>query len=168
VKSSWASEPEAGRRSALGRRWAEGPRWLWVGLNPSTAGASAEDQTTRKIRGFSERGGAGAYVLMNLFDRRATDPRDLRGADLAWLALDRNLQAVAEMARDCDLVVCCWGRHGRLHGQDEEFLRIIGRQAGKLRALRINSDGTPAHPLMLPYSARMRTYTGGSNGKAKG
>lgn len=141
------------RRCALWRRWVPGPRDLWVCLNPSTAGAEEEDHSTRKIRGFAGRMGAGGYLLMNLFDWCATQPRSLYAPGLA-LALPDNLGRIAREAVLARFVVCAWGRHGGLRGQAAALLGML-RAAGqgpKLRALRINVDGSPSHPLTLEYA----------------
>jgi hypothetical protein len=149
-----------GRRLSLWRRWGFGERWLYIGLNPSTAGAKIEDQSTRKMRGFGERYGAGSYVLMNLFDRRFTNPTFLYGRDLSFLCLPDNLSRIIAEARDAHKVVCIWGRHGRLHGQAERLLVMLrGAALGKkLYALNVNADGSPAHVLMLPYTCKPVLY----------
>lgn len=139
------------------------PHALWVCLNPSTAGAKAEDQTTLKIRGFTERMGLRAYVLMNLYDLRATDPRELYAAERKGvpLALPGNFRAIAAAARAAAAVVCAWGRHGNaLPMGGSALLQHLAVEclSGKLRALRTNVDGTPAHPLMLPFSLKPVPY----------
>jgi hypothetical protein len=154
-----------GRRLALWRRWAPGPRALWVCLNPSTAGEAREDSTTRKIRGFSERLGCGSYVLVNLFDYCATDPRALYD-DRLVLCSAGNLDRIVREGRSAALIVCAWGKHGWLRGQATALLaRLRAEGLGqKLRALRINADGSPSHPLMLEYSSRTVPYGLKENG----
>jgi hypothetical protein len=118
-----------------------------------------EDHSTRKIRGFAERHGCGGYVLMNLFDWCATKPRALYDDRLA-LALPDNLARIVRAARDARLVVCAWGRHGRLRGQAGRLLGLLRAEGlgPRLRALRINADGSPSHPLTLEYSRRTVPY----------
>lgn len=150
----------SGRRLSLWRRWDFGPKWLFIGLNPSTAGPKAEDQSTRKMRGFAERCGAGSYLLMNLFDRRSTDPTRLYGRSLNYLCLPDNLSRIIASARDVNKVICIWGRHGYLHDQGQ-ILMIRLKQANiKTYALKINVDGSPAHVLMLPYIHKPIPYKG--------
>lgn len=142
------------RRIALWRKWGHGPRALLVGLNPSTAGAlGKEDQSTRKFRGYLERWGFGGYILENLFDYCATHPKSLYDSRLVLCRPD-NLSRIWAASRDCSIVVCCWGRHGRLRQQDKKFLGMLRGTPTwkKLRAFKINANGSPAHPLMLPYS----------------
>ena len=47
-------------RYSLTREWAEGPRLLFVMLNPSTADAEADDPTIRKCIGYAQREGFGS------------------------------------------------------------------------------------------------------------
>lgn len=119
------------------------------------------------MRGFAERYGAGSYVLMNLFDRRYTDPILLYGKSLPFLCLPDNLSRVVAAARDAHKVVCIWGRHGLLHGQAERLLAMLrGASLGrKLYALKVNADGSPAHVLMLPYTCKPSPYKEKRDGK---
>lgn len=149
------------RRAALWREWnGQQPSALFVGLNPSSAGGiGSEDHTTRKLRVFCERWGMGGYLLENLFDYVATHPRALYDSRLI-LERPGNLERIVHAAHGARIVVCCWGRHGALRGQS---LRLLALMRGtptwkKLRAFRINADGSPAHPLMLPYTTALVTY----------
>lgn len=149
-------------RHLLWRRWAEGPRVLWVCLNPSTAGAfGKEDASTRKIRGFSERWGFGFYMLANLFDYCSTNPRALYDDRMASaFCTPTNFSQIVAAARNSRFVVCAWGRHGNLRGQARRFLDFMDERsaADKLRVIKLNMDGTPAHPLMLPYGLETIPY----------
>lgn len=153
------------RRTALWRRWGVGPAPLWLCLNPSKAGKRAEDHSTRKIRRFTADMGYEAYLLMNLFDWRATDPRDLLRARKAGrlLCLPDNFARILSAARDAPIVMCAWGRHGSLGRQAAMLLALLRGSGlgGKLRYLRLNIDGSPAHPLMLPYGLEPKLYLEG-------
>ena len=48
----------------------------WIMVNPSTADATTDDATIRKVVGFSERMGAGWLIVGNKFAYRATDIGD--------------------------------------------------------------------------------------------
>lgn len=152
------------RRRHLWRCWGKrsgAMRVAWLCLNPSTAGAEAEDQTTRKIRGFSERWGYHAYDLINLFDWRSTDPMVMYGVrPVESLSSKENDGAILLAAARARIVVCAWGRHGGIGGRDRQVLDMLKERghAAKLRALRINADGSPAHPLMMPYDLKLANY----------
>jgi hypothetical protein len=50
----------------------------WIMVNPSTADATQDDATIRKVIGFTERMGGGWAIVGNKFAYRATDVRELR------------------------------------------------------------------------------------------
>ena len=53
------------------------PSICWIMLNPSTADASRDDPTIRRVIGFSRRWGFATAVVVNLFAWRATRPEEL-------------------------------------------------------------------------------------------
>ena len=60
--------PCASYRYRLERSWDDSLPWItWVMLNPSTADASVDDATIRRVVGFSRKFGAGAAWVVNLF-----------------------------------------------------------------------------------------------------
>ncbi len=68
-----------GYRWWLKRRWADGQRSLmFIGLNPSTADASRNDPTLRRLIGFAQRWGFAELVVLNLFARISPHPAVLR------------------------------------------------------------------------------------------
>lgn len=58
----------------------EGIVFAYFGVNPSTADADAEDQTTKKWWGFASRNGGRKYIAGNPFAYRTTDVRGLATA----------------------------------------------------------------------------------------
>jgi hypothetical protein len=142
-------------RFVLTRRWAIGPTLVWCMLNPSTADETQDDPTIRKCRGFSERQGAGALVVVNLSPWRATDPRALFAAQAAGhdvLALDENRKAIA-WALDRGPCVAAWGAHFKPWMQ-----LALDLLPPRLVCLGRTSKGLPRHPLMVPYSQRLETF----------
>lgn len=124
-------------------------------VNPSTANATQDDATIRKLRGFGSRKGWGRVIVGNLFAYRATDVRELsKTADPVGPDNDYWLGRIFETV---DLVVCAWGPVAKqpkaLRGRYERVLGMC-KQAG-VDVFSIGQpckDGHPAHPLMLPYS----------------
>ena len=124
-------------------RWAEGAYVMFIGLNPSTANQFQSDPTVRRCIDYAERWGFGALCMTNLFAWRATDPALMKQQTKP--IGPRNDATLQRLAAGAGLVVAAWGRHGNhLHrGAD------IQAMLPDLHALRLNLDGTPAHPLYL-------------------
>lgn len=133
-------------RYSLGRHWS--PKLgavLFVGLNPSTADATADDPTIRRCIGFARNWGYGGLLMGNLFALRATDPHVMlahrepvgTGND-DWLA---------RLAHEASAVVACWGAHGGHRGRAQE---VIDRGLlGDYFVLGRTAKGEPRHPLYM-------------------
>lgn len=140
----------------------------WILLNPSMADASLNDPTIRKIMGFSRRWGYHIVDVYNLFAFRETDPRKLF-ASMAEEDYDpvgpENDLCLRTMTVNSP-VVAAWGDAWGL-------ARTV--QAGELLAERIKEaklvlnarlalclgrtkNGSPRHPVRLPYAARLESY----------
>lgn len=132
------------------------PRWLaWVMLNPSTADATKNDPTIRKVLGFTERTGHSAIYVVNLFAFRATRPSQLRAAarehGASYAEGPRNRDAIAAVADVCTDIVCAWGAEPFAQERGRaalDFLRSLGKP---LLCLGTTKDGAPLHPLMPSY-----------------
>lgn len=126
-----------------------------IGMNPSTANATDNDPTVHKEIHFVKSWGFGGLLKLNAYGFKATKPADM------WAARARGIDIIGrENTADyligyitefkVEKVVACWGRlktdRGWLLAED---LRAIGDL--KLDCFKKNSDGSPAHPLYLPY-----------------
>lgn len=132
----------------------------WIMVNPSTADATEDDATIRKVRGFSERLGAGWFIVGNLFAYRSTDVRQLaKAADPIGPDNDDHLRAIIA---DAPVVIVAWGPTAKLPASlRRRFYRVarIAEEAGReLLCLGTAKDGQPLHPLMQPYSAELRPW----------
>lgn len=148
---AWISE--CGRyRFRLTRRFGNGMDLVFVMLNPSTADAEKDDPTIRKCLGFADRMGYGGIVVVNLFGLRATDPAALWKEPAETRDGPANEEAWQQAIRGAD-VVLAWGAHARRVPDRTRHVRTYAEQnAARIIVLRHLADGTPAHPLMLPYS----------------
>ena len=137
-------------RYALTREWGAGPRLLWVMLNPSTASERSNDPTVERCERRSRAMGFGGFRVVNLFAYRATDPRRLRAvADPVGPDNDAALHDGAAWADD---ILCGWGGHGALLGQDRAVAARL-RQSGKpVWHLGLTLAGQPKHPLYIGYA----------------
>lgn len=136
-------------RYLLGRVLAEtGPRIGWVLLNPSTASHEKNDPTIRKCIGFAKGLGAREILVANCYAFRATQPRDLKHAFDPIGPFNEN--ALVSLATHCDYVIAAWGRHARARGVETGKL-LAKHSRSDLRCLGLNKDGSPKHPLYVPY-----------------
>ena len=143
-------------RYALWRSWGDSSNYVnFIGLNPSIADDFKDDPTIRKCRGFAKRWGYGAMCMTNLFAFRCPHPLlMMREADPIG---PDNAKWLISIANNAKLIVAAWGNHGKHLGQD--FMvgsAILG--AAPMWCLRQNKDGSPAHPLYIPYGTELIEY----------
>lgn len=124
----------------------------FIGLNPSTADETRDDPTVRRCIDFAKRWGYEAMCMTNAFAWRATNPRVMMGQPRP--IGDDNDRWLAAIARDADLIVAAWGKHGRHMGRDEEIWKLING----IHCLAVNGDGTPQHPLYIPAITKPQPY----------
>lgn len=135
----------------LGR---DGPTVAILGVNPSTADATINDQTIRKDMGFGANLGWGRIIKGNKFAFRATDVKALRSArDPIGPENDVHLE---QILRDADLHIAAWGPLSKLpphlRGRWRKVAAIADRVGCRLMCWGTAQDGHPRHPLMLAYA----------------
>lgn len=146
-------------RWTLTRTWRAGPHVCWIGLNPSKADHRIDDPTTSRWIHFTNFWGFGAFVAVNLYPYRSSDPDDCRrwsdwennGPD--WHARDiilHNVDVVASEAKRAALVVACWGAGA----WDDEFVEHVIEEimTGEapypaIHCLGRTFGGDPIHPM---------------------
>lgn len=158
-----------GYRYRLDREIGEGPPIAFLLHNPSTAGETADDPTSRRGIGFAKSFGFGRLIFINPWARVATNPREL------WLAEDpvgpENDNHIAGALREVRLengrVVGAWGRvspPARRRSDVVERLKrvldIVSESDLDVFAFGINSDGSPKHPLYLSKDATLSIWKG--------
>lgn len=141
-------------RYDLQRRWGEGPAVVFIGLNPSTADATVDDNTIRRMVGYATSWGRSAITVVNLFALRSKAPTLLRThPDPVGPENDAVLRAAA--ADGSALVVAGWGNHGGFIDRARHVVRIFPR----LHVLKLTGAGQPAHPLYLPSALTPQPWT---------
>lgn len=142
-------------RYLLSRTWdSTRPDLVFCMLNPSTADATADDPTVRKCMRFAAMNHYGGIKVVNLFAWRATDPKELwiGGRDLVG---PENAVTLFKTFLGND-VVLAWGAHARrFAGHANQVRSLALLNASRVFVLRKLDDGTPAHPLMLPYACKL-------------
>lgn len=161
VTDTGATFSECGKyRYDLWRLWdANKPTLTFIMLNPSTADDVDNDPTVERCQRRAIKGGYGQLRIVNLMAYRATDPDEL----LPLCAADRegpeNSYYLQNAMRDAGTVICGWGKKGHLG----PVRWVVNRSRGMgvpLFALKINKDGSPQHPLYIPYSKEPEWFAG--------
>jgi hypothetical protein len=144
-------------RYSLERDWDESlPKVLWCCLNPSTADDSLDDPSVRKMIGFSKLFGYGGLVLVNLFAFRETNPAKLPH-ELVAIGME-NDWCISGFAVQHP-VICAWGSHKiARRGRAWEVRHMLHDHQGKIYCLGKTKDGSPKHPLYLPYETKLEPY----------
>lgn len=154
-------------RYSLDREWDSLlPAACFIMLNPSTADADLDDPTIRKCIGFAKRMGLGSIKVVNLFAWRATDPKNLKSA--GFPVGEENDWAIWLNAKEsADVVICAWGAHARGLARTQEVMGMLKGWNIRPKALSLLADGTPAHPLMLPYTDTWIDLASGDRDRAQ-
>lgn len=127
----------------------------WIALNPSTADATKDDPTVRRMQGFSKAWGARWCLVTNLFAFRATDPKVMKayhdpvGED--------NFVHILRLAKEAKMVVAAWGTHGS-HGLTDGALWSIWPKSVPLKCLGQTKKGFPKHPLYVRADTQPTNY----------
>ena len=129
-------------------------------FNPSIADEFKDDHTIRKLVGFCKRWGYGSFVVVNLFAYRSPNPRDLATvSNVVGPAYDMEILKALDGVKT---LVCAWGCEEHMKqwpNRPYEVLRLIKyHHIIKLRCFGLTKNGTPRHPLMLPYTTPLVPY----------
>jgi hypothetical protein len=143
-------------RYLLTRVWGQGPKALFVMLNPSTATEVQNDPTVERCERRARALGFGAFRVTNVFAFRATDPRVMRAA--ADPVGPGNDAAILESVSWADKIVCAWGNHG-LHLDRGRKVEVLLRQTGAaLFHLGLTGHDQPRHPLYVGYDQQPQPW----------
>lgn len=145
--------PDRSYRYLLTRHWGSGPRALFVGLNPSTADATVDDASTRRMVGFARSAGCGSLALVNLYAWRSTSPAVLH--HVADPIGPDNDSWITGSAGAADLVLAAWGTHAT-PGRAATVLQLLG--CATVWCLGLTRDGHPRHPLYVPARTPLVVY----------
>lgn len=141
-------------RYRLWRHWGPGGGHYaaFVMLNPSTAGAYADDPTVRRVVGFAKRERLDGLVVVNLFSLVATDPKELhRAAYDAKGDTVTNRWVVRQACSQAALVVAAWGAHAARYPfrVQSAFQELDELEKPVHVFVGTTKSGQPLHPLRL-------------------
>jgi hypothetical protein len=144
-------------RFLLTRIWGDGPRALFIMLNPSTATEFQNDPTVERCERRARALGYGGFRVTNIFAWRATDPKDMRAASDP--VGDANDRAILDSLTWADTIICAWGNHG-LHLDRGRQVEMLLRHSGKpLFHLGLTGQSQPKHPLYIGYDQQPQLWT---------
>lgn len=151
IESGAVISPCEQYRYQLHRIWnRELPLIMWIMLNPSTADASKDDATIRRLTGFTKDWGYGGFYVCNLFAFRATKPTDIPRTPSLAIG-DENNDYIQSTSRKCEKIILAWGGHGNRFNRDKEVIKIVTEWEKKdIYCLGLTNDNSPKHPLYLP------------------
>lgn len=130
-----------------------------VMLNPSTADASKDDNTIRKLRGFATRCGYDGITVRNLYAYRATNPKELLDKDADTIIGPDNWKHLDALAAEHSEIIVAWGANVADLLHERRVLNLLRQYGAKLMCFGVTKDGFPRHPLYLPNDARLQEYT---------
>lgn len=179
--------PDGKYRYRLWRSWDEDrPRVCFILLNPSTADEIKNDPTierqVRRVKRWHtqwDSPAVGSVEIVNACALRSTDPEALNVSDDPVGPDNGEIiqQAAASAVKSGGIVVCGWGKRlGSLTGFPPgqscgkytlHDLLMESLEDTELHALKLNADGTPAHPLYLPYALPPRRWFGRNAGMTR-
>lgn len=126
-------------------------------LNPSTADATHDDPTIRRVIGFARREGIARVGVRNLFAWRATDPANL--CTTADPIGPDNDVAIRMAVAGSNGVLCAWGAT-YVPGIAQRVAAVKGMLAGMvavcpkpISCLGLTRSGEPRHPLYVHRAA---------------
>jgi hypothetical protein len=150
-------------RYRLDRILGDGPPLGFILHNPSTAGATSDDATSRRGIGFARSLGFGQLIFINPWARVATKPRDLWNVDdPVGPDNDAHIRGVvAEISSRGGMIIAAWGRvnppaakRADAKSRIVSLVQMIRNTGGQLHALGVNGDRSPKHPLYVRADAK--------------
>jgi hypothetical protein len=136
-------------RYQLYREWdAEKPCILWIMLNPSIADGEKDDPTIKKIVRISDNLGFGSLYVGNLYAYICTDSNQLFKKNIDYKGPYRYLHLQNMLCQTEKVILAC-GRKAK-EKDLQALMKMMKVYKNKIYCLKINKDGTPAHPLYLP------------------
>lgn len=114
---------------------------MFIGLNPSTANDSKDDNTIKKLIKIAKHNGYGGFKMVNLFTLVSTKPKALVYESSESEIIDLGIISAASM--NCSTVVFAWGNFEEAKERGRKVIEMF--EEGK--CLLQNRNGSPKHPL---------------------
>jgi hypothetical protein len=143
ISSGAHFSPDNKYRLVLWRIWDESkPKVMYIGLNPSTANATKNDNTITKLVKVSNHNGFGGFYMLNLYSYVTPHPEELKGN---WEIMDGiNNKKLLEYSGMASKIVFCWGNFKEAQEKAYELKHAFQQDAWCFKQ---NKNGSPKHPL---------------------
>lgn len=128
-------------RYVLWRVWDRSkPKVMFIGLNPSTANEITDDPTIRRVKAMAKNLGFGGVYMVNLFSFVTAYPDELmKCAD----PVNENDVWLQKVAAQCADIIFAWGNFKEAQERAKKVIEMFPIA----KALHINKNGSPKHPL---------------------
>lgn len=146
------------RRLLTGNPENERRKIAWIMLNPSTADATKDDPTIRRVVDFSRRWEFDDISVYNLFAYRATDPTALSKIDDP---IGPENESYLDEIPPTVPVVAAWGMKAPIEQYGfwiHKVMTALSCHRGGAYHLGLTTNGQPRHPLMLPKSTELQNW----------
>lgn len=142
-------------RYALWRIWDRSlPLVMFIGLNPSTANETDSDPTIKSVCRIAKNNGYGGVYMMNCFPYVSTDPGKLKDG-LTLETNTNNLENLKTIGAMCKDIVFAWGNFKEV---DEYISGLLSPLFPNAKALSLNKNGSPKHPLYCKSDTTLTTF----------
>jgi hypothetical protein len=123
----------------------------FIGLNPSTADETDDDNTMRRCIDFAQQWGYDGLFMVNLFAYRSKDPKKLK--TVSDPVGPENAAWVQRACMSSERVVACWGNVPK--GVKFEWPAWLIQA----QCFGTNKNGSPKHPLYLSKNTELKRFT---------
>lgn len=144
-------------RWRLSRSWAPDRGTVcWIAANPSVAGKDYDDPSCTRMIHFTDSFGYGRLILVNVSPYVTTDPKDLPVDRPELLIPKETADWIIGAVDESKIVIAAWGvLKGVMRAWADSVADVLKRHDTQLFCLGTTKDGSPRHPLYVPYSRKL-------------
>lgn len=140
------------------------PLLNWILVNPSTADASVDDRTIKRLIAFTKESNIGKFggiMVLNLFSFRTKSPKILKeeAGDDVWSVIGPKTNSyLKSLENDHSAhVVFGWGTNGSLGNRDRDVIKLF-KNHPNVYCLDITKFGHPGHPLYIKSGTPFKKF----------
>ena len=127
------------------------PIMVYCCLNPSTATEMQNDPTIERLERRARQKDFGGMWMLNIFAYRATEPKDMKSQENPVGTLNDDYISYVVSETGAKKIHCGWGNHGLHLDRQKQITELFNQLGVSGLAIKINKNGTPAHPLYQSY-----------------